>query len=526
MSRWFAILILTAAVLALGLRIPQLDNRPMHGDEAVNAVKFGSLWEEGEYKYDPNEFHGPVLHYVTLPFAWLSPADDFTELSEVTLRAVPVVFGVGLVLLLLLLGDAIGRVPAVVAGVLTAISPAFVFYSRYFIHEMLLVFFTMLVLVCLWRYSKTRKYGWLLLGGAGVGLMYATKETFVLAVFSMCAAACLVYLWERYVLGRSFDFKKAFNPRHIAGAVLVGLAVIALFFSSFLTNPEGLIDAVRTYIPWLTRAGGESVHVHPWYYYLQVLTYTNRGRGPVWSEALIGLLAIAGIISVFVPRARSEGSSVFLKFLALYSVILATVYSVIPYKTPWCLLGFWNGMILMAGVGACFLFKIMPWKLLKGVVAAGIAAACVQMMYQAWYTNFRYFASPNNPYVYAHSLENVLDLADKVNDVAEQAEAPRQRPIFIIAPGSDYWPLPWYLRDFENIGYWSAVPSNLSAVLERSRRPIIIASSEFDEALQEKLGEDYRMVDFYGLRPSVFMELFVPEQLWQKYLESVADVRR
>jgi len=67
-----------------------------------------------------------------------------------------------------------------------------VFYSRYFIHEMLLLFFTALTLGAGWRYAQTRSARWAVLTGAGLGLMFATKETFVITVaaaeVAMCAA--------------------------------------------------------------------------------------------------------------------------------------------------------------------------------------------------------------------------------------------------------------------------------------------------------------------------------------------------
>ena len=50
MNRGLTLGLLFAATLALGLRCPQLARRPMHNDEAVNAIKFGQHWEHGQYK--------------------------------------------------------------------------------------------------------------------------------------------------------------------------------------------------------------------------------------------------------------------------------------------------------------------------------------------------------------------------------------------------------------------------------------------------------------------------------------------
>ena len=130
------------AGVALVLWSLSLDQRPMHNDEAVNGIKFGQLWEHGGYKYDPNEHHGPSLYYATLALSRLTGAPkDFDQFSESRLRFTTVLFGVGLILLLPLVADGLGRKATVWAALFTAVSPAMVFYSRYYIHEVLLVFF-------------------------------------------------------------------------------------------------------------------------------------------------------------------------------------------------------------------------------------------------------------------------------------------------------------------------------------------------------------------------------------------------
>ncbi|MCU0981105.1 MAG: glycosyltransferase family 39 protein [Pirellulaceae bacterium] len=173
------LLILTAAALAI--RLPRLDQRPMHGDEANQAVKAGVLLEAGQYQYDPQEHHGPSLYWLTLPSLWLHGRETFAQTTETDYRIVPVVFGVGLIVLLWFLADGLGRGPAVLAGLFTAISPALVFYSRYYIQETLLVFFTLAALAAGWRYARDRTITWAVLCGTAVGMMHATKETWVLA---------------------------------------------------------------------------------------------------------------------------------------------------------------------------------------------------------------------------------------------------------------------------------------------------------------------------------------------------------
>src|ERR1039457_5383923 len=87
------------------LRWPDLSVRPRHNDEAVNAIKFRELMEQGNYRYDPNEYHGPTLYYFTLAWTKITGATDFAKLSEARFRGLTVLFGVGLILLLPLVVD-------------------------------------------------------------------------------------------------------------------------------------------------------------------------------------------------------------------------------------------------------------------------------------------------------------------------------------------------------------------------------------------------------------------------------------
>src|SRR3990172_6608701 len=108
MNRWLGLGLLVIATGAWLLRWPQLAERPMHNDEAVNGIKFQALWERGVYTYDPNEHHGPPLYYPTLPFLWLTPGPASQRLPETPLRVVPLFFGVMLIPLLWPIRGALG----------------------------------------------------------------------------------------------------------------------------------------------------------------------------------------------------------------------------------------------------------------------------------------------------------------------------------------------------------------------------------------------------------------------------------
>jgi len=198
MSVKCCVLILAATIVAAALRLPCAARRPMHGDEAVHADKFADLLERGEYVYNPQEYHGPTLNYFTLIPAWLGSVKTYAEMTEFTVRVVPMFFGVLLVVLVLLLLDGLGGWTCVCAAGLTAISPAMVFYSRYYIQEMLLVCFTAGFFLFVYLYILTGKNRWLVVSGIFAGLMVATKETFVLSLLALILAIVINRIvWER-----------------------------------------------------------------------------------------------------------------------------------------------------------------------------------------------------------------------------------------------------------------------------------------------------------------------------------------
>ncbi|MBM3845775.1 MAG: TIGR03663 family protein [Verrucomicrobia bacterium] len=509
MNRWSALAALLAVLAALALRVPRLETRPLHNDEGVNAVTLSELWEKGNYSYNPDEHHGPTLHYASLPFLWLSGAPSSKELSDSTLRWVTVAFGIALIFPLLLLVDGIGRSAVAWALVFVAVSPAMVFYSRYFIHEMLLVFFTAVAIGAGWQYSQNPSRLWAILAGAGLGLMAATKETFVLSLAAMGIAG-MITVWCMTGAPPKPAAMLARIPRtHLAFAVGALFLVWLALFSSFFTNAAGPLDSIRTYFPWLKRAGGHSPHIHPWSFYLERLAWFHPAKGPIWSEAAILASAALGIgASLFAYRAA------FHRFLALYTLLLTAIYCAIPYKTPWCLLNFYLGMILMAGVGIAWLWQRFISRVSQAALGLVLFVAVVHLAAQSWLAGAEYASDRRNPYVYAQTVPDVMTLVERSEGIAKVAPQGYETVIKIIAPEGDYWPLPWYLRRFVNRGWYETLPEDPYA-------PIVMVSSKLNARLDEKSKKKWIMVGLSELRPAQYFELYVELELWKKYVETL-----
>jgi uncharacterized protein (TIGR03663 family) len=510
MSRRFLFVLLVAAVIALVLRLPALGLRPMHTDEAVNAIKFGQLWEHGAYKYDPNEHHGPSLFYATLALGRLTGAPDFKHYSERRLRLVTVLFGFGLVLLVPLLGDGLGTRGAGWAALFLAVSPAMVFYSRYFIHEMLLVFFTLLALAAGWRYWRSRKLGWILLAGGALGLMDATKETFVLTLGAAAVAVLVNQTWNR-VLDASGPPVRAprLNRAHLAAGLLVWFIVALLLFSSFFTNANGPLDSLRTYRAWASRAEGASPHLHPWSFYLHRLLWFHPAAGPVFSEVFILILATIAAWVGFARKGLGNANPSFVRFLALYTFLLAAFYSLLAYKTPWCLLNFWFGAVLLAGVGASVLLNGIRDLFPRIAMALVLVAGAFHLAWQAWQLDTTYAADRRNPYIYAQTSPNLRELVARVESIIAASPQGTETLIKVMVADGDYWPLPWYLREYRQTGWWDHLIGDPFA-------PIMIVSAQWHANLDTK--QSHLMVGYFELRPEVFLELYVEKELWTTWL--------
>lgn len=524
----YALIILVVALGALALRAPRLSLRPMHTDEAVHAENFHTLLEGGGYQYDPHEYHGPTLNYFTLIPACLTGVATYVQTTEVTLRIVPVVFGVLLVLLTLFLADGLG--PAVIpAAVLAALSPAMVFYSRYYIQEMLLVCFTFGLLVCGYRYSRTRAVGWAVAAGLCAGLMHATKETCIIAFGAMGLALGIMVL-AQHIRGRA---RREVPPRvkslHLVLGLAAAMGISALFYSSFFRNPQGILDSYLAYAGYFGRGAGErTTHVHPWYYYVQTIVFARYFDGPIWTEGGIVLLALVGVVTAVKGGLKDLIDVSLVRFITLYTLLMTIVYSAVPYKTPWCLLSFLHGMILLAGVGAVTLWLWVKGHVAKAAVAALLAVVAGHLGFEMYRANFIYYADSRNPYVYAHPTVEIFSIVDRVKEYAglHGLGQSDDNPIQVAAPGQDYWPLPWYFRAY-HVGWYTDIPAQVG--------PLILLSDKLEQTLTRRIYEDtpvqrrrlylalFDSPYYMWFRPGVKMLGYVRKDLWDELAEQQAN---
>lgn len=451
-------MLLFGVVLAFGFwfRIYALQLRPMHTDEAVHAAKFGALLDDGFYAYDPNEYHGPTLNYFTRIIAFLRGQASYIQIDEKTLRLVPAVFGILLMLTPLLFFDGIGLRAAFISVALLALSPLFVFYSRYYIQETPLVCFTAAFLGGLWRYWRTGRVRWMILAGVCAGLMAATKETYILTVAAFVLSLLITLKWV------GFPSQASIRRRDGLLGLLLALLVYGAFYSSFGSNLRGIADSFSTYLNWMKHSASNNIHAHPWYWYFKLLTWNEFTERVVWNEDGIVVAALFGIAAAFRRSGINHTRNPFCVLLAFFTLLLTAFYCLIPYKTPWCVLSFVYGMVLLGGFAADTLLKTAEagWSrtfIWLVFVVIGLISPVIQTVL----LNTAYCASPGNPWVYAHTSRDIFTIEQTVRQAAAASPEGKAMPVQVVAPGHDYWPLPWYLRDFSAVAYTNAVDSNL-----------------------------------------------------------------
>ena len=104
-------------------------------------------------------------------------------------------------------------------------------------------------------------------------------------------------------------------------------AVAALFYSSFFTAPAGILEPFRGAGTYLDRGIDPASHVHPWHYYLGLLTYSSSG-GLTWSEGLVLVLAVVGAATAWRRPDRSRPDARFwARYLACDVAIAAAIFS-------------------------------------------------------------------------------------------------------------------------------------------------------------------------------------------------------
>ena len=431
---WVVWLILGLAVF---LRFFLLGIKPPHFDEGINGWFVDQMVKNGFYRYDPTNYHGPLHFYVLLLSQTLFGRNVWA------LRLPVVLVSIGCVWLALKFEPLIGRNVSRLAALAMAVSPGFVFYGRYSIHEVWLVLFSMMFilgLLGLWKFG-TANYLWC--AGMGVAGMILTKETYIINF--ACAALAIPVVMVSSALNRVPDAKLArqtWTYIDLAMVTGVGIAVVVFFYSGTFFNWSGVKGLYQAYHAWSETGNAGHGHEKPWYYWLKLI---GRYEIPVGAAMLLCL---------FCQRFKNLS----LRYLAIYGVGTLIAYSYVKYKTPWCIINvIWPFLFIF---GAAVLLVHPRYR--RATYAVSAILLCVSLESTIWLNYFR-CTTDTEPYVYVQTYNDIFKLTKPLLQLAKRDPRNYQLTGHMIR-GSVY-PLPWILGDFPRIGYYEHgnLPSKLDA---------------------------------------------------------------
>ena len=513
----------SAAILITGalLRLYDLNLVPFHHDEGVNANFVMNLVNKGFYQYDPQNYHGPTLYYFAALIPWIakllftkSLAADY-GFNAYTMRFVTAAFGVGTIWLVLALRRRVGTIAALTAAVLLAISPGAVYLSRYFIHEPLLVFFTLAIVVAALRFYESLRPSYLLLAAAAASLLFATKETAIITAGVLVIAGASTIILSRFYKAQ----RKAGNKRKrvatmpesmrstidrfggVSSLAILAIAAISLFliiailfYSSFFTNyPKGLYDALRTFDLWANTS--TRIHVNPWWTYF---SWILKEESPVM------LLGFVGVV-----MAIWRGSNRFAVFTAFWTIGIFAAYSMIPYKTPWLTLNLLLPLAIMGGYAFQEIFKQPSVQKHLSIAQSLSIVAFVVLTYQALQLNFVHYDDERYVYVYVHTTRDVFPMMEEIDRLAKRAGTDNQTLMTVTL--TEYWPLPWYFRHYPFVRYAKPFVSDETIVIGPANEQMLLMASLGTSYVQIPSG--LNAAGTYTLRPGVDLILFARKDL-------------
>ncbi|HEU0209157.1 MAG TPA: flippase activity-associated protein Agl23 [Candidatus Udaeobacter sp.] len=432
--------------LAAFLRFFLLGIKPAHFDEGINGWFVDQVMKNGFYRYDPTNYHGPLHFYVLLL------SESLFGRNIWALRLPVVLVSIACVWLALKFEPFVGRTVSRIAALAMAVSPGFVFYGRYAIHEVWLQFFSMLFILGLFGIWKRGTVTFLWCAGIGLTGMILTKETY--AIHLACALLAIPTLAISYALNRFPDAKPAkqtWSWIDLAMIVIVGGFAIIFFYSGTFFNWSGVKGLYLAFKAWTETGEAGHGHEKAWDYWLKLM-------GPTWElrradffgyelPMLVGL-----ILCLFCQKFKNLS----LRYLAIYGVGSLVVYSYVKYKTPWCIISFGWPFLFLFG-GAILLVRQKHLRFAQYTIGALLA---ISLGSSVWLNYFR-CSSPDEPYAYVQTYNDMFKLTKPLLTLAKRDPSNYHLTGHLIR--SSVYPLPWVLGDFDRVGYYEGgnMPANL-----------------------------------------------------------------
>jgi uncharacterized protein (TIGR03663 family) len=440
-AHWEIIAYIALIALGFTLRIWDVGGRAMHHDESLHAYYAWQLYAGKGYSYDPL-MHGPFQFEVVPIFYALFGVSEFSA------RLLAVVLGTALIALPYFLRPYFGRGGALLTSVMLAVSPAFVYFSRFIRDDIYLAFFGLALFICIIRYLETRQARYVYAGAALIALAMASMEAAYLLFFTFGTFLFFEGLRE-FLANRDGPVLSALKSTSLdvwltAFSILVVLTV--LMYSTFFTNPTGVWDsghaltssARKDILGGLTywqaqhgvMRGGQ-----PWFYYLLVL--------PLY-EQLAVVFGGAGLIYCFFRR------SLVTTFLVWWALIGLGLYSWAGEKMPWLSVHVALPFILLAGL---FMGRVLQSRRIWPLVIASVTFALLLALevHSTFALNYQDGANPTEMLIYVQTSQDVPNVVSDISQLSKRLTHGKSLQIGLDDSDVGGWPFIWYLRDYPSV---------------------------------------------------------------------------
>ncbi len=499
-------------MLSLGFRLIGLGERAMSHDESLHAYYSWNLSQGLNYEHNPMT-HGPLLFHLNgLVYALISDS-DFASLLF------PALWGTGCVALLILFRKWLGTAGALCSAAFISLDPGHLFYSRYLRNDIMVSFFTLLMLWAVLEYRDSRKSSSLLWLSLGLALQFVTKETCYIAG-AVFGSGCVFFaaLETPCQNFRKWIRDWVSNPlMHCAALMLL----LALPFAGTLLHPILGWDPLNNRSP----EGQKQIFIVAGWIFLCALLcgtlYFNRQKrlqGFLESLGIFWIIQILLFTTLLTNPAHGMASGLagslgywlkqhdvqrgnpdpffYVTLLLLYSPVLIggvllslrkitrwplpligwlflgnlLIYSWAGERMPWLLLHISLPLCILTGTMLPPLFAAPGRKGLKIIMAVG----CFQMVCNSLRVNGPLSEGPWEPLMYAHSGEDIKLSLFMIEEHLEQNPGTRLLINDKENEANSYtWPLVWYFKsggaEFTDIQA-DNIPEDVSVILVPPRQ--------------------------------------------------------
>ena len=556
-----------AAITIVGLyyRFHLLDLKPMHHDEGVNGWFILRILDEYKYRYNPKNYHGPLLYFLN------TIAVIIGGRTVTAIRFMPALFGALAIPAMALFRRYIGVAGVLVAAAFVAVAPIEVYFSRTAIHEIYNFTFNMTLVGGMAAYLLERRRRHLVLASLSLVCLFATKETTIITVFAVGAAAAVAILAGKTPLPSPPDVKlegklkekiragwrwsvgivKA-DPRSFRVAAIVFVVVWALLFSSFFTNLRGLGAFFEAFFRWGQTGVEGRGHQKPAYYFITHLLYPYY-RPLLW-------FGLPGLIWGTIRRERLA------IFTLVWFVAALAVYSSVHYKTPWCVISFSNPLFIGVGVFTglavravrtarpaarvasatgllVLLLLLVPYSVpmpewyhnlieparhagtdLKGRLrqVPGRVARALLPITDSWTINFEEYDVKGHPFIYVQNLREYLYLINDLHGLIEtaQLDGDETQPHILMIDAKN--PMRWYLQKTGTQEWRKKFTDKVKEMIP-DKVDIACVSKKYHKEAAKLFDKKIYIKRRYHERPGRIIDVYIKRDLWKAYVKAAAE---